>query len=61
MSTERTNETETGVAQTEENSFQLDAKVTDSRPQLDAAQQARQNLAEWIRTIRGAPEDVEES
>ena len=47
--------------QTEENSGQLDAKVTDSRPQCNATRRARQRLAEWIGTIRGAPEDVEDS
>ena len=61
LTTERSDKTETSVAQTEENSGQLDAKVTDSCPQRDATRRARQRLAEWIGTIRGAPEDVEDS
>lgn len=58
VSVEIADNKENSVANTEENS---DFPATDSRPRCDAAQRARQKLAEWIGTIRGAPEDVEDS
>ena len=46
VTTDISNNRNAAIAQTKENSDQVDAQVTDSRPQCDAAQRARQKLGE---------------